>query len=79
VKLTDAGVAYVLSNQTWREVEVISSWVGFGLNNEHKCPSRIAYAAENDFEDDKWGDEVESGMTICQVSSVIPQWLSTGH
>jgi hypothetical protein len=60
-----SGVAYVFNNKTAKDVTVIDRWPG---NSEivQKVPTRIAYAELNNFNTDKWGCDVEPGMSSCQ-------------
>ncbi|KIX98828.1 uncharacterized protein Z520_05289 [Fonsecaea multimorphosa CBS 102226] len=59
---TGSAIGYAASNAAPDEITVLDHWEG---HVEVKVPTRIAYASENDFKTDKWGFQVEGGMTIC--------------
>ncbi|OAP63615.1 hypothetical protein AYL99_02842 [Fonsecaea erecta] len=59
---TASAIAYAASDASADQISVLDNWDG---HVEVKVPTRVAYAEENDFETDKWGFQVESGMQIC--------------
>ncbi|OAL37504.1 hypothetical protein AYO20_03353 [Fonsecaea nubica] len=59
---TASAIAYAASIASPEEICVLDSYEGHVVV---KVPTRMAYAAENDFRTDKWGFQVESGMQIC--------------
>lgn len=60
------GVAYVLNTKSAKDVNVVTKWQGGQYDILEKVPTRIAFAEENNFDEDKWGYDVEPGMKSCQ-------------
>jgi hypothetical protein len=59
-------LAYVLSTNTPKDVEVISRWDGSSNDILEKCPSSVAYGVENSFPEDSYGFDVDADMVSCQ-------------
>jgi hypothetical protein len=64
--LTRIGIAYGSTTRPWNEVVVISRWTGGQNDIQEKVPTRIAYAHENNFRNDRWGYDVKAGMKSAQ-------------
>lgn len=55
------------------DIVVINSWPGPSRDTEtvFKTPSRIAYASENDIRSNRWGFQVEPGMTAYSWTKLL--------
>jgi len=60
------GIAYGSTTRDWSEIVVISRWTGGQNDIQEKVPTRIAYADENNFSNDRWGYDVKAGMLSTQ-------------
>ncbi|KIW19726.1 hypothetical protein PV08_00300 [Exophiala spinifera] len=63
---TYSGIAWGSTRKTWNDIVVINHWNGGPCDNTEKVPTRISYAAENDFSEDKWGYAPKAGSKTCQ-------------
>ena len=64
-------MAYVFSNKEAKDVEVITSWGGGQNDILQKCPTTVAYSAENKFAEDRYAFEVEAGDVACRWTKLL--------